>query len=92
MAALAQTKKRSVTATVTMRDKAAKVRDDDEGEGVEKRQDEGEQERWSWNAEADEVEEDLRDLSWATVLKRTFEGYLRGERPNMYGEWLDWRE
>jgi len=31
-----------------------------------------------------------RDLSWATVLKRTFEGYIRGVRPNMYGEWLSW--
>ncbi|RXW22911.1 hypothetical protein EST38_g2926 [Candolleomyces aberdarensis] len=38
----------------------------------------------------DELEDDQRDLSWATVLKRTFESYLRGERPNMYGEWLDW--
>ncbi|KAF5384972.1 hypothetical protein D9615_001429 [Tricholomella constricta] len=33
---------------------------------------------------------DRRDLDWATVLKRTFEGYIRGERPNMYGEWLHW--
>ncbi|KAF8918145.1 hypothetical protein CPB85DRAFT_1373893 [Mucidula mucida] len=31
-----------------------------------------------------------RDLSWATVLKRTFEAYVRGERPNMYGEWILW--
>lgn len=23
------------------------------------------------------------DLSWATVVKRTYESYLRGERPNM---------
>jgi WD repeat and SOF domain-containing protein 1 len=30
------------------------------------------------------------DLSWATVHKRTFEAYIRGERPNMYGEWLHW--
>lgn len=36
------------------------------------------------------VEEDERDLSWATVIKRTFEQFLRGERPNMYGEWLTW--
>jgi WD repeat and SOF domain-containing protein 1 len=34
--------------------------------------------------------EDLADLSWATVLKRTFEAYIRGERPNMYGEWIRW--
>ncbi|RDB28629.1 hypothetical protein Hypma_015633 [Hypsizygus marmoreus] len=33
---------------------------------------------------------DKRDLDWATVLKRTFEAYVRGERPNMYGEWLQW--
>ena len=31
----------------------------------------------------DTIEDDERDLSWATVLKRTFEAYLRGERPNM---------
>ncbi|KAF7315190.1 hypothetical protein MIND_00033400 [Mycena indigotica] len=31
---------------------------------------------------------DRRDLDWSTVLKRTFESYLRGERPNMYGEFL----
>ncbi|KAI0320357.1 hypothetical protein OF83DRAFT_602412 [Amylostereum chailletii] len=39
---------------------------------------------------ADRVAEDKRDLDWATVLKRTFESYIRGERPNMYGEWLQW--
>nr|VWO94201.1 TcdA [Ganoderma boninense] len=33
---------------------------------------------------------DKRDLDWATVLKRTFEAYIRGERPNMYGEWIQW--
>ncbi|KAI5123770.1 hypothetical protein M0805_000359 [Coniferiporia weirii] len=38
----------------------------------------------------DKVSDDKRDLDWATVLKRTFEGYIRGERPNMYGEWLQW--
>ena len=36
------------------------------------------------------VTEDKRDLDWATVLKRTFEAYVRGEAPNMYGEWLQW--
>ncbi|GJJ08856.1 hypothetical protein Clacol_003076 [Clathrus columnatus] len=36
------------------------------------------------------VEDDKRDLDWATVLKRTFESYIRGERPNMYGEWIVW--
>lgn len=38
----------------------------------------------------DSVEDDKRDLDWATVLKRTFEAYMRGERPNMYGEWIHW--
>ncbi|KAI8980720.1 hypothetical protein BD414DRAFT_420375 [Trametes punicea] len=36
------------------------------------------------------VRNDKRDLDWATVLKRTFEAYIRGERPNMYGEWIRW--
>ena len=36
------------------------------------------------------VPDDKRDLDWATVLKRTFEAYIRGERPNMYGEWIQW--
>lgn len=36
------------------------------------------------------VEDDEQDLGWATVLKRTFEAYIRGERPNMYGEWIRW--
>lgn len=31
----------------------------------------------------DDVSDDAKDLSWATVLKRTFEQYLREERPNM---------
>ncbi|WVQ85933.1 hypothetical protein IAT38_008101 [Cryptococcus sp. DSM 104549] len=34
--------------------------------------------------------DDEVDLSWSTVLKRTFEAYLRAERPNAYGEWLEW--
>ncbi|EGO30952.1 hypothetical protein SERLADRAFT_404908 [Serpula lacrymans var. lacrymans S7.9] len=38
----------------------------------------------------DAVSKDKRDLDWATVLKRTFEAYVRGERPNMYGEFLQW--
>jgi WD repeat and SOF domain-containing protein 1 len=38
----------------------------------------------------DGVEDDKRDLDWAAVLKRTFESYIRGERANMYGEWLVW--
>ncbi|KAJ7275152.1 hypothetical protein B0H12DRAFT_1199300 [Mycena haematopus] len=35
-------------------------------------------------------EDDQRDLDWSTVLKRTFESYVRGERPNLYGEWIEW--
>lgn len=38
----------------------------------------------------DDITNDKRDLAWGTVLKRTFEAYVRGERPNMYGEWLRW--
>ncbi|KAJ7783673.1 glycosyltransferase family 32 protein [Mycena maculata] len=40
--------------------------------------------------EEDKVDDDQRDLDWSTVLKRTFESYIRGERPTMYGEWLQW--
>ncbi|KAK7042388.1 hypothetical protein R3P38DRAFT_3260407 [Favolaschia claudopus] len=36
------------------------------------------------------VDEDKRDLDWAAVLKRTFESYIRGEKANMYGEWIRW--
>lgn len=36
------------------------------------------------------IEQDRRDLDWSTVFKRTFESYIRGESPNMYGEWLVW--
>lgn len=36
-------------------------------------------------------ENDDDDLSWSTTLKRTFEAFVRGERPNMYGEWITWR-
>ncbi|KAL6310082.1 hypothetical protein BKA93DRAFT_814404 [Sparassis latifolia] len=38
----------------------------------------------------DLVTEDRRDLDWSAVLKRTFEAYVRGEAPNMYGEWIRW--
>lgn len=41
-----------------------------------------------WSGET--VDEDERDLSWSAVLKRTFEAFLRGETPNMYGEWINW--
>lgn len=34
--------------------------------------------------------DDEVDLSWSAVMKRTFEAYLRQERPNMYGEWMSW--
>ncbi|KAJ7594629.1 hypothetical protein C8J56DRAFT_1122695 [Mycena floridula] len=33
---------------------------------------------------------DQGDLCWAAVLKRTFEAFVRGERPSMYGEWMHW--
>ncbi|TFK75691.1 hypothetical protein BDN72DRAFT_810612 [Pluteus cervinus] len=39
---------------------------------------------------SDRVDDDKRDLDWSIVLKRTFEAYIRGERPNMYGEWIRW--
>jgi len=36
------------------------------------------------------IEADRRDLDWVTVMKRTFEAYIRGDRPNAYGEMLVW--
>ncbi|KAG6889954.1 hypothetical protein C0995_013481 [Termitomyces sp. Mi166 len=45
---------------------------------------------YGYEEEVEEVETDKRDLDWSTVLKRTFEAYIRQERPNMYGEWLVW--
>ncbi|KAF8169519.1 glycosyltransferase family 32 protein [Pholiota molesta] len=41
--------------------------------------------------EDDDLAADKTDLDWSAVLKRTFEAYIRGERPNMYGEWIEWR-
>jgi len=38
----------------------------------------------------DEVADDKRDLDWSAVLKRTFEAFLRGETPNLYGENIAW--
>ncbi|KAF8632638.1 hypothetical protein AX15_001837 [Amanita polypyramis BW_CC] len=38
----------------------------------------------------EKIEDDKRDLDWATVLKRTCEAYIRGEIPSLYGEWLMW--
>lgn len=38
----------------------------------------------------DLVANDKRDLDWSIIMKRTCEAYVRGERPNMYGEWLKW--
>lgn len=38
----------------------------------------------------DLVADDKRDLDWSVVIKRTFEAYIRGEAPNMYGEWVKW--
>ncbi|KAG9023607.1 hypothetical protein FS837_005696 [Tulasnella sp. UAMH 9824] len=45
---------------------------------------------WQFDLEDQDIQYDNRDLSWSTVVKRTFEAYIRGERPNMYGEWLKW--
>lgn len=45
---------------------------------------------YSDNNDEDSISNDKRDLDWAAVLKRTFESYIRGERPNMYGEWIQW--
>ncbi|KAF8507582.1 snoRNA binding protein [Hysterangium stoloniferum] len=42
------------------------------------------------NAGEDDAIDDKRDLDWSAILKRTFEAYIRGERPNMYGEWIEW--
>ncbi|KIY62073.1 hypothetical protein CYLTODRAFT_384089 [Cylindrobasidium torrendii FP15055 ss-10] len=36
------------------------------------------------------VAQDRRDLDWSTVMKRSFEGFVRGEKPNMYGDWMEW--
>jgi DDB1- and CUL4-associated factor 13 len=44
----------------------------------------------NWEIPRDKVAKDQRDLDWSTVMKRTFEAYVRGELPNMYGEWLQW--
>jgi len=38
----------------------------------------------------DNVADDKRDLDWSAVLKRTFEAFVRGETPNMYGEHIAW--
>jgi len=38
----------------------------------------------------DNVADDKRDLDWSAVLKRTFEAFVRGETPNMYGEYIAW--
>ncbi|KAJ7057063.1 glycosyltransferase family 32 protein [Mycena amicta] len=46
--------------------------------------------QWDPLKENETVDDDKRDLDWAAVLKRTFESYIRGERPNLYGEWLVW--
>ncbi|WWC72583.1 uncharacterized protein I206_106545 [Kwoniella pini CBS 10737] len=64
------------------------IDDDDEGDGeIGKTKIEGE----SLVTTREDMDDEI-DLSWSTVLKRTFEGYLRGERANAYGEWLEWGE
>ncbi|KAJ7782792.1 hypothetical protein B0H16DRAFT_1658284 [Mycena metata] len=42
------------------------------------------------NNTGDDEPEDRRDLDWSTIMKRSFEAYIRGETPNMYGEYLVW--
>lgn len=42
------------------------------------------------STDEDLVANDKRDLDWSIIMKRTCESYIRGERPNMYGEWLKW--
>jgi WD repeat and SOF domain-containing protein 1 len=42
-------------------------------------------------SQRDDMDDEV-DLSWSTVLKRTFEAFLREERPNMYGEELNYNE
>jgi WD repeat and SOF domain-containing protein 1 len=42
------------------------------------------------NTDYEDNLEDRRDLDWSTVLKRTFEAYIRGEIPNMYGQYVVW--
>lgn len=49
-----------------------------------------EDERRRVDEDQETVDDDKLDLDWATVIKRTFEAYIREERPNMYGEWLRW--
>ncbi|KAJ4499524.1 hypothetical protein C8R41DRAFT_754457 [Lentinula lateritia] len=44
--------------------------------------------RFSAGKEAAHEDIFTNDLGWSAVLKRTFESYLRGERCNLYGEWL----
>lgn len=49
--------------------------------------DESDYDELDWSHER--IEEDDEDIGWAAVLKRTFESFVRGERPNLYGEWID---
>ncbi|WWC98578.1 hypothetical protein V866_005470 [Kwoniella sp. B9012] len=63
------------------------VDDDEEADDIGKTKIEGD----SLVTSREDMDDEI-DLSWSTVLKRTFEGYLRGERPNAYGEWLEWEE
>ncbi|KAG7098498.1 hypothetical protein E1B28_000442 [Marasmius oreades] len=46
--------------------------------------------RLTENANATNTVKDKQDLDWSAVMKRTFEAYIRGERGNMYGEWIRW--
>ena len=38
----------------------------------------------------DKLSDDKRDLDWSPVLKRTFEAFIRGGTPKLYGEPIAW--
>ncbi|KAK4702138.1 DDB1- and CUL4-associated factor 13, partial [Phenoliferia sp. Uapishka_3] len=66
------------------------VRQLEKSDGSRWGDDERDFDQLDWSSEG--VEEDEKDLSWATVVKRTYESFIRGERPNMYGEWMTWEQ
>ncbi|KAM0790543.1 hypothetical protein ACM66B_003411 [Microbotryomycetes sp. NB124-2] len=76
--------------TVGPTGKGSKQTKSDDDSGPKWGDDERDFDSLDWSHET--VDEDASDLSWSAVLKRTFESYIRGESPNMYGEWLNWDE
>ncbi|KAK4047660.1 hypothetical protein OIO90_006089 [Microbotryomycetes sp. JL221] len=80
----------AATAT-TVSTKFTQGRDHDDDESMATwGEDESDFDTLDWSQET--VEQDDRDLSWSAVLKRTFESYIRGDSPNMYGEWINWND